>query len=500
LIGNDCSNVKRIIRILSVLFIAATPLLLKTHSFAASTATMYLTPSSATVAIGDTFAVDIYEDSGTQDVNAAKADLTYNPNILEYVSVTSSSAFSISASTSGGGGSVSIDRGAIPAVTGPQIVATVTFKGKGGGTSAVNFGSGSKVLANSGPQANTNILTSTTGGNYTVPSPPPPPAPPPTPAPAPAPSPSPSPNPASPSPAPKTSPAPAPTPRTAPAKDATAPAITGVTVTDIGTTSALVTWYTNEPATSQVDYGITTNYELTNGNGLYVSTHKLSLSYKLLNPDTEFHYRVKSIDAAGNVATSGDQTFTTKAGNSTLAVKVVDQKNNPVKSAKVTIGKTDKNGHATLSGLAPGTASLAVEYKGHKTTKSVKVDPSTDSAVAQSVTVAIQVSKNYLPVILLPTLGLLGLAAAAFFLNGGGPKAGSSGDEPFVVGGGSGATTAPGGTVTPPEALEPSASSPSPYSSKTAKESASKSETQPFDPSKDPPPPTIVRPTIPPRG
>lgn len=500
---------KRLIRILSVLLIAATPLLLITHSSAASSATMYLTPSSKTVAIGETFTVDIYEDSGSQDVNAAKADLTYDANVLEYISVTSSSAFSIAAATSGGGGNVTIDRGAIPAVTGPQVVATVTFKGKAGGTSAVNFGAGSRVLANSGPQANQNILTNTTGGSYTVPSPTPPPTPPPAPTPQPSPSPT-SPPPskkptsptAKPSPAPA-SPTPTPSPSTTPAKDTSPPEITNVSISDIGTTSALVTWYTNEPATSQVDYGVTTNYELTNGNGLFVTTHKLSLNYKLLKPDTEFHYRVKSIDAAGNVSLSKDQTFVTKAGNSTLAIKVVDQKNKPLEGAKVTIGKasgkTDKNGSLTLEGLAPGSASVAVDYKGHKATKTVQIDP--QSSTTQNSTITVQVPKNYLPIILLPTLGLLVLAAGAFFLSGGmgGPKSGGSGTEGLMVGGGSGATTAPGGDTTPP-----ATASTSPETESNAKDSkpteSKKAEPEPFDPSKDPPPPTIVRPTIPPRG
>jgi hypothetical protein len=505
LIGNYKSNVKRIIRILSVFFIVATPLLLITHSSAASSATMYLTPSSATVAIGNTLTVSIYEDSGAQDVNAAEANLTYNPNILQYSSVTSSSAFSISAATSGGGGTVTIDRGAIPPVTGAQIVATVTFIAKASGSSAINVSPSSKVLANSGPQANQNILTSTTGGNYTVPSPPPPPPPPPPPAPTPSPSPSPSPSPKpsprpSPTPTPSPSPSPSPSPKPSPSpspssvtKDTTPPSISGVTVSDIRTTSALVSWNTNETATSQVDFGVTTNYELTNGNGLFVTNHKLELNYKLLNPDTVFHFRVKSVDAAGNVATSPDQTFTTKAGNAVLAVKVVDQNNNPVSGAKVAIGnsssKTDRTGNATLNDLAVGTASLVVDYKGHKTTKSLEVDPPTGTP--QSATVTIQSPRNYTSIVLFPTIALLVLAAGAYFMNrSGGPKLPFIGpgisDIP-VVGGNSGPTLSPGSTVAPPP--------PPPTNS-----SQIKTVTPPPDTSKDAPPPTIVRPTIPPRG
>jgi outer membrane biosynthesis protein TonB len=508
--------VKRIIRILSVLLVAAAPLVL-TSSASAASASMTLTPSSGTIAIGDTISVGVYEDSGAQDVNAAKANLTYNANVLTFVSVTSSPAFSIDAATSGGSGTVNIERGALPAVTGNQLIATITFSGKASGSAAVNFTGSSSVLAASGPQANQNILTSTNGGNYTVPSPPSPPPPPPTPSPSPSPSPTPSPRPSSPSPSPspstKPSPSPSPSPRpsSSSSKDSTPPVISNINITDIGISSATVSWDTNEPATSQVDYGITTNYELTNGNGLYVKSHKLALSYKLLNPDTEFHVRVKSVDASGNVATAADQTFTTKAGNAILAVKVIDQKNNPVEGATVTIGsvhgKTDKKGTVTLEGLAPGQSTVLIDYSGQKTSK--KVDIEVPTGAAQSVTLSILTSKNYLPIIIPSAIALLVLIAGAFFLRGGSgggglPFSGSNkvfgnvtGIDGFN-GGGTGSTISPGGAVTPP----PTSSTPtkSPQNTSKQKPKIKPGEEVNFDPTDNPPPPTIVRPTIPPRS
>jgi hypothetical protein len=516
LISDYYSNVKRILRIISVGLIVATPLLLISSARAAS-ATMSLTPSSATVAIGDTFSVDIYEDSGTQDVNAAKANLTYNANVLDYVSVTSSSAFNVAAVTTGGGGTVTIDRGAFPAVTGNQLVATVYFRGKAGGTTNIDFASGSAVLANSGPTevANHDILTSTSGGVYTVPSPPTPPTPPPTPSPSPTPSHSPTPSPSpstkpktspAPSPSPKTTPTPAPSPST-PAKDTNAPTISNVQVTDIGTNSALVSWETSEPATSEVNYGITTKYELTNGNGLYVTTHKLSLSYNLLSADTDFHFQIKSVDAAGNTATSDDHTFATKAGTASLDVTVVDQKNKTLSGAKVTIGRvsstTDKNGHATLRDLAVGKSSVKVDYKGNKTTQSV--DVKVPGSTPQTATVTVKVSKNYAPVILVPTLGLLVLGAGAFFLSGGfggsgkPPFMGSGGSEgPLVIGGSSSSAPPPPKDITIPS---------TPVTNNTAnkqapepkKEEKPNTKTEPKIEAKESPEPTIIRPTIPPR-
>jgi hypothetical protein len=207
------------------------------------------------------------------------------------------------------------------------------------------------------------------------------------------------------------------------------------------------------------------------------------------------------VDVSGNIVTTKDQTFTTKAGNATLSVKVIDQNSHPVKGAKVTIGQdtgtTDKNGHVVLDGLAAGSVSVTVDYKGQKTTKSIQVEPPTETV--QGATIKIEVSKNYLPIILLPTIGLIALAAGAFFLNGGGPKLsflGSGISDAPVVGGNAGATTLPGGAVVPPVSSTPTAA---PATASTSSTSTTKGA-EPFDPSKEPPPPTIVRPTIPPRG
>jgi hypothetical protein len=493
--------VKRFIRIISVLFLALTPLLMFNKSSAADLAVFYLTPSSGTVAIGDTISIDLREDSGLINVNVAQAHMTYNTSVLQFVSVVSSNEFGVQTSGTGGGnGLVKVENGAIPAVNGDNLVATIVFKAIGGGTSGLNFDMSTSAIKGNdnlqGPYAQQNILTSATNGTYTVPSPPP----------SPTPSPSPNPNPASSS--KKTSPGPSPStvPSTSPSastvKDTAPPKISNITVSGIGTTSAIVSWQTSEPATSQVDYGITTNYELTSGNGLLVTTHKLALNYKTLNPDTEFHFRIKSVDSSGNVSTSQDQTFTTKAGNAVLALKVVDQNGKAVKSAKVTIGKvsgtTDKNGHAMLYDLAVGPASAVVDYKGHKTTKSIEIDP--PAGPAQSVTIKINSPKNYLPIIILPTLGLLVLAAGAYFLSKSSnqPFLGSGlSDEPIVTGGSVGATTTSGSSATPPAPVQPPAQ---PTSSNSVNNDKEKNSAPAFDPSKEPPPPTIVRPTIPPRS
>ena len=69
---------------------------------------------------------------------------------------------------------------------------------------------------------------------------------------------------------------------------------------------------TDEPSDSQVEYGLTTTYgSSTTVNPAMVTSHSQSLSG--LTPSTLYHYRVKSRDASGNLATSGDFLLTTQA-------------------------------------------------------------------------------------------------------------------------------------------------------------------------------------------
>ena len=94
--------------------------------------------------------------------------------------------------------------------------------------------------------------------------------------------------------------------------DTTPPSISSVNATAVTTSSATITWTTNEGATSQVQYGTTTSYgSSTSVNSNYNTSHSRSLSG--LSDATTYHYRVISIDAAGNSSTSSDNTFTTNS-------------------------------------------------------------------------------------------------------------------------------------------------------------------------------------------
>jgi PKD repeat protein len=94
-----------------------------------------------------------------------------------------------------------------------------------------------------------------------------------------------------------------------PPADTTPPVIKNVSTSSETETSAVITWTTNEPGSSQVEYGETTEYGLTETSDELVTAHSITLSG--LEPNTVYHYRVKSKDKAGNEASSMDNTLFT---------------------------------------------------------------------------------------------------------------------------------------------------------------------------------------------
>jgi hypothetical protein len=81
-------------------------------------------------------------------------------------------------------------------------------------------------------------------------------------------------------------------------------------VTGITMNSAIVAWLTNEPATGRVEYGETEAYESTPvAHTSLTTSHAISLIG--LSRDTEYHFRVVSVDSSGNEAASTEFDFRT---------------------------------------------------------------------------------------------------------------------------------------------------------------------------------------------
>lgn len=98
--------------------------------------------------------------------------------------------------------------------------------------------------------------------------------------------------------------------------DGMVPVISGITVgvTSATKTSPTVSWTTNERATSFIDWGLTTEYELGNettgtpfGNDTLVTVHSVTMPG--LSVGTLYHYRIRTTDALGNTTVSADRTY-----------------------------------------------------------------------------------------------------------------------------------------------------------------------------------------------
>ena len=95
--------------------------------------------------------------------------------------------------------------------------------------------------------------------------------------------------------------------------DSTAPTISGVSTSNLTASGVTVAWTSDEAADTQVEYGASTSYGSSSTlNTTLATSHSVNLTG--LTANTTYHYRVRSSDAAGNLALSGDFTFTTTAG------------------------------------------------------------------------------------------------------------------------------------------------------------------------------------------
>jgi hypothetical protein len=125
------------------------------------------------------------------------------------------------------------------------------------------------------------------------------------------------------------------------APDTTAPVISAVAASSLTASGAIIRWTTNEPGSSQVEYGTTTAYGSSSAlDGSLLTSHAAALSG--LSASTLYHYRVRSRDAAGNLAVSGDFTFTTLAPPDTTppAVSISAPAAGATVSSTVTVSAT----------------------------------------------------------------------------------------------------------------------------------------------------------------
>jgi len=149
------------------------------------------------------------------------------------------------------------------------------------------------------------------------------------------------------------------------------PVITDITASNITANSATISWQTNEPATSQVEYGTSPSYgNQTEKDTTLKIAHSVSLSD--LAPNTLYHYKVVSEDEAGNSRSVVGHTFTTADPNAPPSVSILATPNAGV--APLTVHFTSSvTGGAAISSyhwdLGDGTNSPEPDFIHEYTTK-----------------------------------------------------------------------------------------------------------------------------------
>jgi hypothetical protein len=162
--------------------------------------------------------------------------------------------------------------------------------------------------------------------------------------------------------------------------DKTPPTLSNLTVTNVTATSVTIGWATDEPATTEVRYGTTGQYDALAGDLNLVTAHSITLTGLLSNQN--YHFAIASTDAAGNRATGPDQTFKTEPAGAAPTVSAITVTTttttatltfttNPATVVQVVYHVTGDNSvttnftesgpatttHSiTLNGLAPGTS------------------------------------------------------------------------------------------------------------------------------------------------
>jgi hypothetical protein len=147
---------------------------------------VYISPQSQTIGAGETFTIEIRENSGTTAVNAVQANLIYPTNLIDYIPTTAEvtasnpngisfvgSAFGIEAESrlDTSTGQIKIARGSTggTSITGDKLIAKLTFKAKTvGGLVPINLDSGTALISSS---TNANILPAGGGlvnATYTI--------------------------------------------------------------------------------------------------------------------------------------------------------------------------------------------------------------------------------------------------------------------------------------------------------------------------------------------
>lgn len=357
---------------------------------------LYLSPGGGKVSSGGTINVQVRLNAGGDAVNGVSAFLAYPQDKLQVAWISyGGSAFGIQAESSFGGGVIKISRGNFAGVGGNVNVATIAFRGKSLGNATVSFIGGSNAPRAS-DSSNSLNLGASAGGVFNVVAGVPQP----------------------------TKGAGIDTPTT-PA-DSTGPVISDLTVEEVSTSSATISWKTDKEADSYLEYGLDKDhYILNTSNGNLTTDHKLKIENPLLLAGSSFHFRVKSKDNFGNQTASEDKIF--RLTGYKVKVKVSDLGDKPLPGTEVLLysyperGSTDASGEVIFENVMPGKHLLVVKTQYAEKTAEIEVLESSEvqlfevkvdsAAVIQSLIEGKVINKNYLyPLAAVIFIGMIALS------------------------------------------------------------------------------------------
>jgi len=95
----------------------------------------------------------------------------------------------------------------------------------------------------------------------------------------------------------------------------TPPKLTSIKISNVASTSVIVTWNTDKQSDSLVNYSLDKNYGISRDPSFTHTSHQVLVDN--LKPNTTYFFRVISSDTIGNQAISGDYSFTTLTSQST---------------------------------------------------------------------------------------------------------------------------------------------------------------------------------------